>query len=115
MSTTVVLVVLGAGLVHAVWNALTKSLHDQSAGFALLNLSVALVSWVALTIVGLPRSASWVYLRLSIFCHLGDELLLMGAYRRAAGLASVDASRRPGEPWAYLPRGTSTSLAARLI
>ena len=83
MSTTVVLAVLGAGLVHAVWNAIAKSLHDQFASFALLNLGVALVCWVALPIVGLPRSASWKYLGLSVFCHLGYELFLMGVYRRA--------------------------------
>lgn len=83
MSATVVLAVLGAGLVHAVWNAMAKSLHDQFATFALLNLGVGLVCWVAWPFVGVPRSASVVYLVSSVACHVGYELFLMGAYRRA--------------------------------
>lgn len=82
MSTTVVLVVLGAGLVHAVWNAMAKSLHDQFASFALLNLGVAIVCWIVWPFVGLPRSGALVYLFASIACHVGYELFLMGAYRR---------------------------------
>ena len=82
MNTTVVLVVLGAGLVHAVWNAMAKSLHDQFASFALLNLGVALVCWVTWPFVGLPKSAALVYLAFSVLCHIGYELFLMGAYRR---------------------------------
>jgi drug/metabolite transporter (DMT)-like permease len=80
---TVVLVVLAAGLVHAVWNAMTKSLHDQYVSFALLNLAIALSSYVLLSVVGLPRTACLGYLGASVVCHLGYELFLMGAYRRA--------------------------------
>jgi drug/metabolite transporter (DMT)-like permease len=82
MNTTVVLVVLGAGLVHAVWNAMAKSLHDQFASFALLNLGVALVCWCTWPFVGLPKSAALWYLAFSVACHVGYELFLMGAYRR---------------------------------
>jgi len=78
----VVLVVLGAGLVHAVWNAMAKSLHDQFASFALLNMGVALVCWVSWPFVGVPKSAALVYLFFSVLCHVGYELFLMGAYRR---------------------------------
>jgi drug/metabolite transporter (DMT)-like permease len=83
VNTTVIFVVLGAGLVHAVWNAMAKSLHDQFASFALLNLGVALVCWVSWPFVGLPRSAAFVYLTFAVLCHVGYELFLMGAYRRS--------------------------------
>jgi drug/metabolite transporter (DMT)-like permease len=83
VDVTVVLVVLGAGLLHAVWNAMTKSLHDQYVSFALLNLATAVTGFVMLSIVGLPRSACWLYVAGSVLCHLGYELFLMGAYRRA--------------------------------
>jgi drug/metabolite transporter (DMT)-like permease len=83
VNTTVVLVVLSAGLLHAVWNAMTKSLHDQYASFALLNLGIAAASCILLPIVGLPRSDCWAYLAGSTVCHLGYELFLMGSYRRA--------------------------------
>ncbi|MFZ1062461.1 MAG: DMT family transporter [Acidimicrobiales bacterium] len=83
MNLTVVLVVLGAGLVHALWNAMAKSLHDQFASFALLNLGVALVCWCTWPFVGLPKSKAVVYLAFSVLCHVGYELFLMGAYRRS--------------------------------
>jgi drug/metabolite transporter (DMT)-like permease len=83
MNLTVVVVVLSAGLLHAVWNAMTKSLHDQFASFALLNLGTAAASCILLLLVGLPRTACWIYLGGSTICHLGYELFLMGAYRRA--------------------------------
>ena len=83
MSTTVVLAVLAAGLIHAVWNALAKSLHDQFASFALLNASSAVLCLVAWPFVGLVRSAAWPYLAVSVLCHVSYELFLMGSYRRA--------------------------------
>lgn len=82
MSSTVVVLVLGAGLLHATWNAMAKSLHDQFASFALLNLGVAVVCWVAWPFVGLPRTGAYPYLAGSVVCHVGYELFLMGAYRR---------------------------------
>lgn len=83
MSATVVLIVLGAGLVHAVWNAMAKSIHDQFASFALLNLGIGVVCWVAWPFVGLPRTGALGYLVASVGCHAGYELFLMGAYRRS--------------------------------
>jgi multidrug transporter EmrE-like cation transporter len=61
---TVVLVVLRAGLLHAVWNAMTKSLHDQYASFALLNIAIAITSFIMMAFVGLPRGVSGLSLRL---------------------------------------------------
>jgi len=83
MSSTVVLAVLAAGLIHAVWNALAKSLHDQFASFALLNASSALICMLAWPFVGLVRTAAWPYLAASVVCHVTYELFLMGSYRRA--------------------------------
>ena len=83
MSVLVVLVVLAAGFVHAVWNAMAKSLHDQYVSFALLNLGAAAMCWVALPFVGFPRHAAWGYMAASVVCHWTYESFLMGAYRRA--------------------------------
>jgi len=82
MSTAVVLAVLGAGALHALWNALAKSLTDQLAGFALINLGTATLCLVAWPFIGLPRSAAWAYIAGSVCCHLGYEAFLMGSYRR---------------------------------
>ncbi|MHB1088161.1 MAG: EamA family transporter [Acidimicrobiales bacterium] len=83
MSTTVVVVVLGTGVVHAFWNAIAKSLHDKFASFALLNIGVALVCWVAWPFVGLPAATAIPYVLAATVLHVGYELLLLGAYRRS--------------------------------
>jgi drug/metabolite transporter (DMT)-like permease len=74
---------LTVGLVHAVWNALVKSISNQATSFALVNLGVALTCWIALPFVGLPRAQAWPYLVGSVGCHIGYELFLMGSYQRA--------------------------------
>jgi drug/metabolite transporter (DMT)-like permease len=83
VSLTIVVVVLVAGLVHAVWNALVKSIPSQATSFALVNLGVALTCWFAVPFVGLPRAQAWPYLVGSVGCHIGYELFLMGSYQRA--------------------------------
>lgn len=82
MSVTVLLAVLGAGALHALWNAMAKSIGDQFASFALLNLGIAVVTVIAWPFVGLPVTAAWVYIGGSTLCHFGYELFLMGSYRR---------------------------------
>ncbi len=83
MSAVVVAVVLGTGIVHAIWNAIAKSLQDKFASFALLNIGVALVCWVAWPFIGLPSSRAFAYLLAATLCHVSYELLLLGAYRRS--------------------------------
>jgi drug/metabolite transporter (DMT)-like permease len=68
---------------HAIWNAMTKSLHDQYASFALLNVGVAVSSLIMMVFVGLPRTACLIYLFSSVCCHWGYEVFLMGSYKRA--------------------------------
>jgi drug/metabolite transporter (DMT)-like permease len=83
VSVVVVCAVLGAGLIHAVWNAIAKSFPDQFVSFALLNFGIAVVCWVSWPFIGLPRSASLGYLAWSVLCHLGYELFLMRSYQRS--------------------------------
>ena len=83
MSLAIVFLVLLAGLVHAVWNAMAKGIASQSTSFALMNVGIAFVSWVALPFVGLPRVAAWPFVLASTACHIGYELFLMGSYQRA--------------------------------
>ncbi len=83
MSLAIVFLVLLAGLIHAVWNAMAKGISSQVTSFALMNLGTALVSWIALPFIGLPRAAAWPFVLASVVCHLGYELFLMGSYQRA--------------------------------
>ena len=61
---------------------MAKSIGDQFASFALLNLGIAVVTVIAWPFVGLPVTAAWVYIGGSTLCHFGYELFLMGSYRR---------------------------------
>jgi drug/metabolite transporter (DMT)-like permease len=83
VSLAIVSLVLFAGLIHAVWNAMAKGISSQVTSFALMNLGTALVSWLALPFIGLPRAAAWPFVLASTVCHLGYELFLMGSYQRA--------------------------------
>jgi drug/metabolite transporter (DMT)-like permease len=83
VSLTIVLLVLLAGLIHAVWNALAKGITSQSTSFALINLGIAVVSWIALPFIGVPRAQAWPFVVASVACHMGYELFLMGSYERA--------------------------------
>ena len=83
MSLAIVFLVLLAGLIHAVWNAMAKGFASQATSFALMNLGTALVSWIALPFIGVPRAAAWPFVLASVACHIGYELFLMGSYRRA--------------------------------
>jgi len=83
VSLTIVLLVLLAGLIHAVWNALAKGITSQTTSFALMNLGIAVTSWSALPFIGVPRAQAWPFVLASVACHIGYELFLMGSYQRA--------------------------------
>jgi drug/metabolite transporter (DMT)-like permease len=83
VSLTIVFLVLVAGFIHALWNAMAKGIASQTTSFALMNLGTAIVSWIALPFIGAPRAAAWPFLLVSVACHLGYELFLMGSYQRA--------------------------------
>jgi drug/metabolite transporter (DMT)-like permease len=83
VSLAIVALVLLAGLVHAIWNAMAKGIASQSTSFALMNVGTAFVSWIALPFIGLPRAAAWPFVLASTACHVGYQLFLMGSYQRA--------------------------------
>ena len=101
----VTLAVLGAGLLHAGWNALLKS---AGGGDALLDTATvvagsALWGLVALAAVGLPDAAAWPFIAASVAVHQAYYVTLAQAYRTG------DLS------FAYpLMRGTAPLIAAAL-
>jgi len=90
VSLEIVFLVLLAGLVHAIWNAMVKGISSQFTSFALMNSGTAFVSWMRSRSSELPRGAAWPFVLASTACHLGYELFLMGSYRRANSLAPID-------------------------
>jgi drug/metabolite transporter (DMT)-like permease len=101
----VTLAVLGAGLLHAGWNALLKS---APGGDALLDTATVVAgsgAWglVVLPLVGLPDASAWKFMIVSTLIHWAYYITLAHAYRTG------DLS------FAYpLMRGTAPLIAALL-
>lgn len=79
----VTLAVLGAGLLHAGWNALLKSAggSDPLLDTATVVAGSTICSLVALPFVPLPFTGSWVFGLASVVIHFGYYLTLAQAYR----------------------------------
>ncbi len=79
----VTLAVLGAGLLHAGWNALIKSAGggDPLLDTATIVAGSTVCSLVALPFVPLPFGPSWPFALASVVIHFGYYLTLAQAYR----------------------------------
>jgi drug/metabolite transporter (DMT)-like permease len=84
MSSVVLLVVIGAGGLHAVWNAIAKSIDDRLFGFALIGVAATVVGGLGLVVTGLPARAALGYLGASVVIHVAYEFGLMSSYRLGA-------------------------------
>lgn len=85
MPTYVLLIVLGAALLHASWNALGKGMAgaDPLAGTVSIALAGAALALPLLIVTGLPSPASYLYLLASGVIHVIYFLLVGLAYRHA--------------------------------
>src|SRR5437763_3226128 len=79
----VTLAVLGAGFLHALWNALLKSSAGEPVlATALLIAGSSIVALAVLPLVGIPATASWRFMALPALIHFGYYVTLAGAYHR---------------------------------
>jgi drug/metabolite transporter (DMT)-like permease len=79
----ITLAVLGAGVLHAGWNALLKS---APGGDALLDTATVVAGssiWgcAVVPFIGVPSSAAWPYMAASAVIHFGYYVTLAQAYR----------------------------------
>jgi drug/metabolite transporter (DMT)-like permease len=74
-------IVLCAGLLHAVWNAIASATEDKLVAFGLIGVSYTVVAAVALPLTGMPRSAAIVFVLCSAVLHLAYNFALMQSYR----------------------------------
>jgi drug/metabolite transporter (DMT)-like permease len=78
----ITLAVLGAGFLHALWNALLKSAAgDPMLDTALIVAGSSFVALLLLPFVGVPAMVSWKFMALSALIHFGYYVTLAGAYR----------------------------------
>ena len=79
----VTLAVLGAGLLHAGWNALLKRAQggDPMLDTAAVVVGSAVWSLVVLPFAGIPDPAAWKFMALSSLVHFAYYVTLSNAYR----------------------------------
>jgi drug/metabolite transporter (DMT)-like permease len=83
LSAGVTLAVLGAGLLHAGWNALLKSAPggDPMLDMATIVAGSAVWGLLAIPFVGVPDPSAWKYAAVSALIHWGYYVTLAHAYR----------------------------------
>lgn len=80
MSTLVFVVVIGAAMLHAAWNALVKSGSDKMMNLGAVILGQTPFALVVLPFVPVPDFASVPYLVAGILLHAGYQLFLLKSY-----------------------------------
>lgn len=81
LTLTITLAVLGAALLHAIWNVMIKGSGDPQFDTALINMGAGAAAIPFLFIVAPPAPQSWPYLGASLVVHIGYYIALVGAYR----------------------------------
>lgn len=81
MTTSTLLVVLFAAMLHATWNALVKAGPDKRLSATLVTAGAAAIALPLLSLAGMPAPASWPWLAASACLQVAYYLLLAQAYR----------------------------------
>ncbi|MFI6680554.1 EamA family transporter [Kribbella sp. NPDC050470] len=77
----VLMVVLGAAVLHATWNAMAHGAPDRVAGLALFELAAGVIGLVAVLVMGLPPADTWGYIIASAVLHLAYLGGLLASYQ----------------------------------
>jgi hypothetical protein len=80
LTPAVTAVVIGAGALHACWNAIAKQVQDRLMAFAWIGIAATIAGGAVLLVTGLPARAATV----SAVTHVGYDLALMNSYRLGA-------------------------------
>ncbi|GAB5435779.1 EamA family transporter [Falsiruegeria mediterranea] len=81
MSASVVVIILSAALLHAIWNAIVKTAADRTTTLGLVAFGHVLVGGVMVIFLPLPTTESFVYILLSTVVHFGYYYMLARAYQ----------------------------------
>jgi drug/metabolite transporter (DMT)-like permease len=84
LTLVVLFVVLGAGVLHASWNAMTKSIENRFFAFALIGMASTVAGGLALVVTGLPARAAIAFACGSAVIHVLYEVGLINSYRLGA-------------------------------
>jgi drug/metabolite transporter (DMT)-like permease len=81
LSVTVTVLVLGAGVLHATWNAIASVIKDKLVAFGLIGLSQTVAAAVCLPVTGMPRSSALAFVCASALIHVAYTYALLHSYR----------------------------------
>jgi drug/metabolite transporter (DMT)-like permease len=84
LTPVVIVIVIGAGALHACWNAIAKQVSDRLMAFAWIGAASMVGGGVLLAVTGLPARAAIGFAITSAVIHVGYELALMNSYRLGA-------------------------------
>jgi uncharacterized membrane protein len=84
LTPAIVVLVIGAGVLHAAWNAIAKQVSDRIMAFALMGVAVTVGAGLVVALAGLPARAAMGYAVISAAIHVGYESALLNSYRLGA-------------------------------
>jgi drug/metabolite transporter (DMT)-like permease len=84
LTPDVIAIVIGAGALHACWNAIVKQIPDRLMAFAWIGIAATLTGGLVLALTGLPAREAIPFAITSAVIHVGYDLALMNSYRLGA-------------------------------
>jgi drug/metabolite transporter (DMT)-like permease len=84
LTPAIIAVVIGAGALHACWNAIAKRVTDRLMAFAWIAAASMAVGGLVLAFAGLPPRQAVPFAITSAVIHIGYNLGLMNSYRLGA-------------------------------
>jgi drug/metabolite transporter (DMT)-like permease len=81
LTPAVTALVLAAGVLHAIWNALASVIKDKFVAFGLIGVTEAVVAGVCLPLAGLPAAPALAYVAASAVIHIAYTYALLHSYR----------------------------------
>jgi drug/metabolite transporter (DMT)-like permease len=84
LTAAIIAIVIGAGALHASWNAITKQVDDRLMAFAWIGVASTICGGIALWLTGLPYRTAIAFAIVSAVIHVCYDLALMNSYRLGA-------------------------------
>jgi drug/metabolite transporter (DMT)-like permease len=84
LTPALIAAIIGAGALHACWNAIAKQVTDRLMAFAWISVAQMAVGGAVLAVTGLPARQAIPYAITSAIIHIGYDLGLMNSYRLGA-------------------------------
>ena len=81
MSGGIFAMVIGAAVLHAVWNALVKGGSDKALGIAAVVAGQGVFALLVLPFAAMPDWSCWPWFVASVALHIGYQIFLGRAYR----------------------------------